>query len=93
MRTEATVATAFEPANLLTPEELAERLKVSVTWVYEQTRTRTAARSEEAIPVVPVGRYLRFYWPDVCRWLRHRAQGRSGGSVRKDAHNCITESA
>jgi excisionase family DNA binding protein len=56
-------------SNLLTPDELAERLRVPRSWVYEKTR----GRSQDPLPVVRVGRYLRFYWPDVTNWLdRHR---------------------
>jgi len=76
LKTGAADAAVFAPDDLLTPEELAQRLKVSVTWVYEQTRARTAVRSPEAIPVVPVGRFLRFYWPAVCGWLSKKSRDR-----------------
>ncbi len=67
----------YAPEALLTPAELAQRLKVAESWVYEQTRARVAVRSEEAIPVLRAGRYLRFYWPDVCEWLKRRADERA----------------
>ncbi len=76
MNTEESQPVPYAPEALLTPSELAQRLKVSETWVYEQTRARATFRSEEVIPVVPVGRYLRFYWPDVCEWLQKKAQER-----------------
>ena len=38
---------------LLTPENLAERLKVPVSWVYEQSR-------QGNIPTHRLGRYIRF---------------------------------
>lgn len=38
---------------LLTPEELAERIKVPVSWVYEQSR-------QGNIPTHRIGRYIRF---------------------------------
>lgn len=41
------------PEELLTPEELAERLKVPVSWVYEQSR-------QGNIPTHRLGRYIRF---------------------------------
>ncbi len=40
-------------ANLLTAEQLAERLKVPLTWVYEQSR-------QGNIPTHRLGRYIRF---------------------------------
>jgi excisionase family DNA binding protein len=38
---------------LLTPEQLAEKLKVPVSWVYEQSR-------QGNIPTHRIGRYIRF---------------------------------
>ncbi len=43
---------------LLTPEELAERLKVPVSWVYEQSR-------QGNIPKHRLGRYIRFDFHEV----------------------------
>ena len=59
----------FDHNDLLTPTELAERLKVPASWVYEKTR----ARSRDRLPAIKIGRYLRFHWPDIVSWLeRHR---------------------
>ena len=60
---------ALNPTELLTPDQLAERLKVGVDWVYEKSRTR-GQHNANPLPVLRCGRYLRFYWPDVCGWLR-----------------------
>lgn len=65
-------ANRLEPADILTPEELAERLKVSINWVYEKSRTR-GKHSGLPLPCLRMGRYLRFSWPDVCEWLRKAA--------------------
>jgi len=43
---------------LLTAEKLAERLKVPVSWVYEQSR-------QENIPTHRLGRYIRFNLHEV----------------------------
>ena len=48
---------------LLDPEELAERLKVPVSWVYEQSR-------RGRIPTVRIGRYVRFKLNDVLKSQR-----------------------
>lgn len=57
--------------DLLTPEELAERLKVGKSWVYEKTR----ARSHDPLPVIRIGKYMRFHWPDVESWLEQHKEG------------------
>jgi excisionase family DNA binding protein len=38
---------------LLTPDELADKLKIPVSWVYEQSR-------QKKIPTHRIGRYVRF---------------------------------
>jgi hypothetical protein len=58
----------LNPAEILTPQELAERLKVPLSWVYKQS----AKPGPKTIPVLRCGHYLRFAWPDVCEWLRSK---------------------
>ena len=60
----------IEPGDILTPEQLAERLQVAISWVYEKSRARGNGRNP--LPVLRCGRYLRFSWPDVCEWMRGR---------------------
>jgi hypothetical protein len=70
--------------NILTPEELAARLKVPDSWVYEKTRGRcrtfsgssalAACRATGPIPCLRLGRYVRFNWvppgsPTLATWL------------------------
>jgi excisionase family DNA binding protein len=52
----------LKPADVLTVEQLAERLKVPVSWVYKH--------ANNGLPTLRCGRYLRFSWPEVCEWLR-----------------------
>jgi excisionase family DNA binding protein len=60
---------SIDPCDLLTPDELDERLKVHKSWVYEKTRRR----SRDRLPVMRIGRYMRFHWPEVVSWLHaHR---------------------
>jgi excisionase family DNA binding protein len=47
-----------EAAELLDPEELARKLKVPVSWVYEQSR-------QDRIPTHRIGRYVRFDLAEV----------------------------
>jgi predicted DNA-binding transcriptional regulator AlpA len=58
--------------DLLTPEELAGRLKVGVSWVYEQTRRRGCVRNSDPLPYRKMGRYLRFSWTEVIEWLNRQ---------------------
>jgi excisionase family DNA binding protein len=51
--------------DILTPEELAARLKVPDSWVYEKTR----GRCRNPIPCLRLGRYVRFDWTAVASWL------------------------
>jgi len=53
------------PEVLLTVHEVAELLKVPVSWVYERTRRRGAER----LPHIKLGKYLRFRREDVLGWL------------------------
>ncbi len=52
-------------SNLLTSEELADRLKVPLTWVYEQSR-------QGKIPTHRVGRYIRFTLAEVLTSLNNK---------------------
>ncbi len=53
IREELTVLANASKAELLTPEELAEKLKVPRSWVYEQSR-------QGHIPTHRMGKYIRF---------------------------------
>ena len=58
---------------ILTPDQVAKRLQVKPSWVYEQTRERTSVRDMDPLPHIKMGRYLRFDWMDVVEWLeRHK---------------------
>lgn len=59
----------LDPRDILTPDELAKRLKVGVSWVYEKSRSR-GKYGGKPLPVLRMGRYLRFAWPDVVEWMR-----------------------
>jgi excisionase family DNA binding protein len=52
-----------QASELLTPDELAAKLKLPVSWVYEQSR-------QGALPTHRLGRYIRF---DLQAVLRSRA--------------------
>jgi excisionase family DNA binding protein len=67
----------FEPfltevsmSELLTIQEMAERLKVPVSWLYARTRQTGPG----TIPRIKVGKYLRFEEAKVMEWLERAAR-------------------
>lgn len=63
----------LSPEDLLTPDELAARLKVKKSWVLDQTRNRAKVRGN-VLPHIHLGKYLRFSWPDVAAWLEKQKE-------------------
>jgi predicted DNA-binding transcriptional regulator AlpA len=57
---------------LLNPAEIAARLKVKPSWVYEQTRVRAGIRNTDPFPHIKMGRLLRFDWNDVWAWIQRQ---------------------
>jgi hypothetical protein len=57
---------------LLTADQLAERLNVPPSWVREQTRSR--ALDADPLPHLRLGKYVRFRWesPELEAWLQRR---------------------
>ena len=66
----------LEAKDILTPQELAQRLKVPVSWIYEKSRER-GQFADQPLPVLRCGKYLRFSWPDVLEWLRTNGRNNS----------------
>ena len=59
--------------HLLTVRELAEELRVPVSWVYARSRQRGPG----SIPRIKVGKYLRFEFEDVLMWLRSQHENQA----------------
>ena len=55
----------LEPQDILTPDQLAQRLSVSRSWVTEKCRTR----GTNPIPHYRIGKYVRFNWKTVSEWI------------------------
>ena len=53
VRAEIQAANGNSVSELLTPEQLAKKLKLPVSWIYEQSRLGN-------IPTHKLGRYIRF---------------------------------
>ena len=54
---------AWEP--ILTIEQVAERLQLRPSTVYELTRRR----NRHPLPVLRAGKFLRFRWSEIEAWL------------------------
>jgi excisionase family DNA binding protein len=65
----AVVSPAVTHEPILTPEQVAERLQVPAARVYEWTRRRNM----RPLPSLKAGRFLRFKWSMVERWLEQSA--------------------
>jgi len=61
-------------AVLLTPQQLSERLAIPVSWIREKTRERARVREKDPLPLVRLGKYVRFSWEDVLAWLKRQSQ-------------------
>lgn len=84
---ESSVTTTSKPTltsstslEIIDSKELARRLSLPESWI----RDRVRARSDDPLPHVRVGRYVRFEWGsrDLLEWwARHRVskQGKNGG--------------
>ena len=60
-----------EAEALLTVHEVAELLRVPVSWVYERTRQRGIER----LPHIKIGKYLRFRLREVESYLENLRRG------------------
>jgi excisionase family DNA binding protein len=61
----AQFALAQERNELLTVKEVAELLRVPVSWVYDRTRKRSLDR----LPGIRLGKYWRFRQGEVLAWV------------------------
>ena len=67
---------------IMTSKQVAERLQVKPSWVYEQTRERAGIRNLDPFPHIKLGRYLRFDWADVLQWVERHKIPAGNGAVR-----------
>jgi excisionase family DNA binding protein len=59
--------TDIQVCPVLTVGEVAQRLRVPPSWIYERTRRR----GSERIPHRKMGKYLRFLATEVDDWFRN----------------------
>jgi excisionase family DNA binding protein len=65
---------------LLTVDDVAALLKVSKSWVYEHTRSRSPPRTER-LPHVKIGKYVRFDPHLVRAFIDRRMTGHDRAAV------------
>lgn len=58
---------------LLTIDQLAEKLQVRKSWVYEKTRSRFA--DANPIPFYKIGKHYRFSNDEIDQWLLNSRDG------------------
>lgn len=63
--------------NLLTIQDLSERLRVRKSWIYARTMPRGA--SKDRIPSIRLGKYLRFDPEKVEEWIANHSKYGSEG--------------
>lgn len=68
------MATVSAEPTVLTPQQVAERLQVPTSWVYENTRRRAGVRYSDPLPHLKIGHYLRFRWSDVEEWIERQTR-------------------
>ena len=59
------VVSIESPEPILTIEQVAERLQLKPSTVYELTRRR----NRRPLPTLRAGKFLRFRWSEIERWL------------------------
>ena len=59
-------------SELLNVQELAEELKVPVSWIYSRTR----CKEPDSLPFLRFGKYIKFRKSDVIAWAER--MGRKG---------------
>ena len=61
-----------KPNRLLTPEEVADKLRVKVSWVRERTRQRCP--KDRQVPHIKLGKYVRFSEHLIEEWIGNGCQ-------------------
>jgi excisionase family DNA binding protein len=65
---------ATSPPVLLRPDEVAAKLNVPTSWIREKTRERARQRDGDPLPLIRLGKYVRFRWADVEAWLTRQSE-------------------
>lgn len=67
----------------LTVQEVADLLRVPVSWLYERTRTNS-------VPHVKLGKYLRFDRDELAAWVNDlKRDGRGPAATRRSTRSVV----
>jgi excisionase family DNA binding protein len=77
--TPAPAADGSSASELLTVHEAAQFLRVSISWIYEHVRPRAGDR----LPVLKIGKYLRFDRRDLLAYIDSKRMDSSRQSRRR----------
>lgn len=69
---------------MMTVDQVAEKLQVPVSWVYDRTRKRKA--SKNPIPAHSVGKHLRFYEHEIEDWLLSQGSSLKFRDIKNVSH-------
>lgn len=69
---------------MMTVDQVAEKLQVPVSWVYDRTRKRKA--SKNPIPAHNVGKHLRFYEHEIEEWLLFQGSSLKFRDIKNVSH-------
>lgn len=69
---------------MMTPQELATRLRVRLSWVYRHSAKKCVPR-EQQLPSYTLGNLLRFKWSEVEDWLERQRANALAVPIREDA--------
>jgi excisionase family DNA binding protein len=58
-----------EPSDILTPDDVARWLRVSLKWLYDHT-----TRSQPIVPHIRLGGHLRFRRAAIEKWLESQSK-------------------
>lgn len=62
-----------EIKELLTVDEIARKLNISVSWIYSNAREK----GDNSIPHLKIGKYIRFQEDDVRQWLEKQQRNKA----------------
>jgi hypothetical protein len=71
-RTEMVVVAEKPVVVFLNAAQLAAKLNVPTSWVREKSRRRARLRDKDPLPIVPLGKYVRFSWAQVEAWIERQ---------------------
>ena len=93
LQSESAKSTVAMTPLVLTIAEVAERLKIPPSSVYEMTRFRSSQSGRPPLPCRRVGRYLRFIATEIDAWLLALPQVKKTAKRKYTKHRRVQKAA